>query len=359
MKRLIYLMFSILLLAGCGGNSTPKDTTDSAAYLSVAFAPAADDVLISIEKIVTVTFSAEIDSSTVDDASIYIEDADGEHAAATLRTAAEKISIILTDYFLPVSDYSLVVTTALKDVDGRTLQEDFTFSFTTSSEPDMTPPSLVSLTPQAESSADRSTPVFMLFDELIADDGVSIELVDSDTGAIIDGESVVYQEGVTFIPSQDLTPDGNYTARLNGILSDLASNEYNGTTSWDFSIDPVVDDANATDDTNVTDTLAVVSATRDNYTSSTNTIIITFSAELDPSTVGPSDFEVIYLGWISLIDSEKSAFDVLGNIVTFQVELQVPQNDYYSVKIAGTILDVDGNSHNDGEMKRYDIEAGD
>lgn len=353
MRRVIYLLFSsMLLLSGCG-SGTQDRTTDSEQFLSVAFAPAANDQPVSIEKIVTVTFSADIDSSTVDDSSIYIEDANSGHVDATLTTQDERVSIIPTDYFLPDSAYTLVVTTAVNDLDGRTLQDDFTFSFTTSSEPDITSPSLVSLTPEQNTSAEKTTSVIMLFDELIADDGQSIELVDRDSGAVIDGDSVIYGQSVHFDPLQDLTPDGNYTATLNGSIRDLADNEYNGTTSWDFSIEPSVDDTNNTDE------LKVVSAQRDNDSSSTNTITIEFSAELDASTVGPGDFDIRYLWLYPLENDEMTAFTVSGNIVTFQVELQHPENDYYSVKISGTIMDVDGNSHNDGDAKRYDIESED
>lgn len=240
MKTSAYFLLSfILLFTACGGSSTKSDF-DSGQFLSIAYAPAANEQPISVEKIVTVTFSAAIDSSTVDETAVYIEDVNKNHLAATVRVSDDRIIIIPTDYFLGDSSYTLVVTTVVVDVDGRTLQDDFIFTFRTSTGSDITAPELLSLTPDANTSAEKEAPVIMVFDEDIAS-GATLELKDRDTDVVIVGENVTNGNSLYFIPGIYLADDGNYTVTLLGSVKDLADNVYIGQRSWGFSVKPFVD----------------------------------------------------------------------------------------------------------------------
>ncbi len=545
-----FLLPFLLFFTACGGgSSSEKETSDSTQFLSIAYAPAASNIPIGIEKIVTITFTAAIDRTTVDDASVYIEDASSRHIPAALIISGDRVSVIPTDYFLESSQYTPVVKSSVSDEIGRSLQDDFTFTFTTSTGPDVTAPLQVSLTPASGSSADKATPVIMTFDEVIADNGATIELKEKVSGTTIDGNTSVHDQGLYFLPDAELTYEVEYTATLLGTVMDLADNEYNGTSSWDFTIAPFVDSispllssvtpaegTSAAKDTNViiefdeaiaantagllelknsdtdtavpgtttvtgntlvfvpgsdllydgnyrmsllgsvtdlagnehnatttswdfsilpfsdtnapifqsvtpadgsiasisteiimafdetiaddgvtlglkdsdTDTVilgtpivsgstlsfapddnltkggnytvtligtvhdlagnayddsttswdfsantfSVVSAQRDNYSSSPNNVILEFSSALDPLTVGSSDFEV-KLGSIPLQNQEMTNFDVSGNIVTFTVQLAIPTSTFYSVIVSGSIKDVDGISHNNGVADTY------
>ncbi len=340
---LIFLLSLTLLFTGCGGGSSDTSSAKSTQFLSVPFAPAADDVPIGIEKIVTITFSADIDRTTVDDSSAYIMDANKNHIPAELRVTDDRISIIPTDYFLEDSRYTIVITTAVADVEGRTLEVSFTFVFTTSTGPDMTPPSLVSYSPEEGTSVDKSSHVIMEFDELIVADEVGLfELLNSDTDLPVEGITIVSEHTIRFAPIGLLDYEGNYTATLLGTVEDIAGNEYNGTVrSWAFSVDPFTE--------STPPSLLSVTPPEGILADKSTTIIMEFDEAIVADLVDLVELNVTASGAIVL-----GSATVDGNILTFAPTADLTQGEDYTATLTGAVTDAFGNEYN-GTMRSWDF----
>ena len=328
-----FLLLFTLFFTACGGGGSEKSPTNSAQFLTVSFAPAATDQAISTEKIVTVTFSGVIDSSTVDATSVYIEDDNSTQVPASITVIGNKISIIPTDYFSEFSRYALVVTSTVSDIDGLKLKDDFTFSFTTSTGPDISPPSLVAYTPTPGTSVAPSSHIIMTFDEtIIADETGLFELIDSDANQTVVGVTTVGDHEISFAPVEALSYDGNYTARLLGSVTDVAGNVYNGNvTDWTFSID------------SAPDTLApsLLSLTPADGTSAdkATTIIMAFDEVIANNT---AVLEVSFRGTNTVIAGTST---IENNIVSFVPDSELIPEEDYTVTLQDSVLDLAGNTY--------------
>ena len=245
MKVLSALLLTfIFILTGCSNSGSGQEVSavsiDTSKYLRVAGVSASNNTPVPIEKYVLLTFSSSIDETTVDESSVYIEDENSVPVPSALAVSGEKISIIPYEFFLADTPYTIVVTTAVEDTEGRTLENTFTSAFVTASLPDTTAPLLVSVTPDVNAEAVKTTNIVMEFDEIIAGNGV-LELTNSDTNLIITGTAAMNDTNLSFVPDNNLDFDGNYTVTLQNTVEDLAGNVYTGLTSWDFSIVPEKD----------------------------------------------------------------------------------------------------------------------
>lgn len=236
-----FLLTFIFILTGCGNTGSEGDVhVDTSKYLRVATASNSNNVPVPINKYALLVFSASIDESTVDASSVYIADENNVPITAVLKVSEEKVSIIPYEFFLPNKQYTIVVTTAVKDREGRTLENTFTYTFITASIPDNMPPSLLSVTPGDGILAPPTTSIIMEFDENITGDGV-LQLKNSDTNTTVNGTTMINNNTLHFVPYNDLIYDSNYTVTLLGTIEDLAGNAYDGLTSWNFSIIPEPD----------------------------------------------------------------------------------------------------------------------
>lgn len=328
-----FLLLLTLFFTACGGGGSEKSPTNSAQFLSVSFTPAATDQAISTEKIVTVSFSGTIDSTTVDGMSVYIEDTNTTHVPAAITVSANKISIIPTDYFSEYTSYTLVVTTVVSDLDGLKLKDDFTFVFTTSTGPDISAPTLVSYTPEPETSVAPSSHIIMAFDEMIvAQEAGLLELRDSDTNVSVAGVTTVSVNEIRFAPANALAYEGNYTATLLGGVSDVAGNEYNGTlTSWDFSIIAVPD--------TLAPSLLLVTPADGTSADKATDITVAFDEEL---TDNAALIEVSFSGTNTIISGTSTIND---NALDFVPDSELIPEEDYTITLQGSVEDLAGNAY--------------
>ena len=329
-----FLLTLMLLLTSCNNSDSSKvssERLETSKFLKVSFsAKKAHNTVISINQYVVITFSSSINAATVDASSVYIADKNNHSVAAELTTNSNRVSVIPNEYFLPNEQYTIVVTTTVEDINGRRLEDVFTFPFTTSSAPDTLPPSLISLTPADGTSADKSTYISMEFNETIANNGAMLEVRDSINNTIVNGASTISENTLRFVPDSDLIPGTGYTVTLQGTVEDLAGNAYTGQTSWVFSVIAVSD-------------LSVVSVSN-----SGRVIRVEFSEYLNPLTVSESDFAINggSITFKNLIIQDEST-------VKFIADSDI--NGTEDISVSGTIEDIYGNSHNNGVTAIYPL----
>ena len=147
MLKYILLFFFAFFLFGCSHNGV-NDSSD-AKFMSISRAPNVDNM--NITQVLVVEFSSEIDPTSLftqtkdanlslslvsvdtDQYAIYLRDSNGTITPVNITqdsTTPNKIIVTPWRYFTPDMTYTLVVTTALKDVYGKSLSENYELSFT-------------------------------------------------------------------------------------------------------------------------------------------------------------------------------------------------------------------------------------
>jgi len=323
-----FLLTLMFILTGCG-NTSSGENADTSKYLRVATASDSSNTPVPINKYAMLVFSASIDGSTVDASSVYIVDENNVPITAVLKVLEEKISIIPYEFFLPNKQYTIVVTTAVKDSLGRTLENTFTYTFITASMPDEIPPSLLSVTPGDGIQAPVTTDIVMEFDENIAGDGV-LQLKNSDTNIMVNGTTMISDHALYFIPHSDLAQDSNYTVTLQGTVEDLSGNAYDGLTSWNFSVIPEKDLV-------APSLLSVTPADGTEAAKATNIVM-----EFDENIAGDGVLQLIESATNTTVNGTMTISD---NTLQFVPQSDLIQGSNYTVTLLGTVEDLAGNAY--------------
>jgi hypothetical protein len=185
--------------------SAPPDLTPPQ-VIAVSPANGAVGVPVSGTQI-NITFSEPIRLDTLSATSFYLT-AGGQNVSGSI-TPAPDASVAIFSASTPLAystTYAVTVTTAIKDVAGNSLAASFLSVFTTEAAPpppapapDVTPPRVTSLSPQAGSLDNQnSVPVVVTFSELV--DAATVRdnlLVFADTAQ--GGGTVVVQDGGSFM----------------------------------------------------------------------------------------------------------------------------------------------------------------
>lgn len=320
----------MFILTGCINTDSEGDAyVDTSKYLRVATASDSSNVPVPIDKYAMLVFSASIDGSTVDASSVYIEEENNTPITSVLKVLEEKISIIPYEFFLPDKQYTIVVTTDVKDREGRTLENTFTYPFITASIPDNMPPSLLSVTPDDGIQASPTTSIIMEFDENITGDGV-LQLKNSDTNTTVSGTTMIDNNALHFIPENDLSYDKNYTVTLLGTVEDLTGNAYDGLTSWNFSIIPEPDLIPP----------SLISLTPEEGTEAAKTTDIFM--EFDENIAGDG---VLHLKDNDTNTTVNGTTIIRDNTLHFVSQNDLIQGSNYTVTLLGTVEDLTGNAY--------------
>jgi len=155
MLKYILLLFLSFFIIGCTDNtSSHKDSK----YLSITKAPI-NGKSLDIEAKIALEFSADLDLSSISETTAYIEDLNGTKVGCVIDAANPANKIIFTPYIYLQAEkkFNLVITTGIKDAQGRSLSENYIFEFETSaSSGDTTPLSIRATKP---SNADNSVAI--------------------------------------------------------------------------------------------------------------------------------------------------------------------------------------------------------
>ena len=256
MLKFILLLSLSFFIVGCSSDANTSDSSNTNT-LSITKAPIATGVditnLLAVEFSNSIDISLAIDSLTlqapsypIDGSSpIYLVDANGVVVNATLTldtNNSKKVLIAPNKYLEPSSTYSIVVTTALEDVDGNSLSEDAKLSFTTD---DQTANpggniSFVDINPRDGSTTDViPTAISLGFSRDVAISELAMFEVKDDVGTLVSGVFTYFNSKVTFIPITPLSVGVTYTINMINRPTDMYGNGYDNASrsSWSFTVD--------------------------------------------------------------------------------------------------------------------------
>jgi len=140
MKFLLTLILPMFLMLGCGVSGSSSESTSSE-YLQVSESTkSGSSSLVPVESYIVLTFTTEINKETVNSSTVYLLDENNTHVPMEVNASGDSISIVPNEYLFEDCQYTIVVTTELEDVLGRSLEENFTYMFRTVSNVDTIAP---------------------------------------------------------------------------------------------------------------------------------------------------------------------------------------------------------------------------
>jgi len=249
MKQYLSLVILAFLLFGCGDNQTINTQSNSQTF-SVQRGPSSSEIF-SIAQKMRLEFSAPLDTSTVNSSTVYLEyvTLEGTFNVGSYPGVEDGTnSVYLTpyEYLYPSSQYQLVVTTDVKDINGRSLDKNYVYSFITDAEVvDSSSFGIRSFKPNdGDTGVLTSVDIVVDFNATLSEEPAysganyfSVTYVDvNGTNQDIPGKVKVFNSLLRFVPDAPLPYDTNITV---GLISDVqnlygTSSAVSGT-KWSFT----------------------------------------------------------------------------------------------------------------------------
>ncbi|HFE38724.1 MAG TPA: hypothetical protein ENK06_09975 [Gammaproteobacteria bacterium] len=193
---------------------------------------------------VTINFDKNMDPVSLNTATLLLRDDAGTAISGTVSTTPSSA------IFLPRSDlnydtqYTMTVTTGVRDISKIHLQTDYSWNFRTSEEPSKAPPFVISVSPAPGEAKVRLTSSL----NVIFSEPIDCTTVTSDSFTLINASNPVAgtiscdaaNKTASFTPNEALATDSNYQASLSSDIKDFdaISKNLSPVYSWQFSTAP-------------------------------------------------------------------------------------------------------------------------
>ncbi|NBQ26111.1 MAG: hypothetical protein EBU26_17995, partial [Verrucomicrobia bacterium] len=198
--------------------------------------PAQNDDHASPSGLIGVVFDENLRASTIGPASFLLSDSNGSPVSGTLSTERNWLLFKPTTALPQHSQFNATVSQGLLTQTGRSLEADFSWSFTTGDHHGSLFPNLVHQLPDNGSAgAPTNTPISLTFDGplFLGSQGIRWEVL-SDNGSSISCSHSLQPISVSCLPIQELPAQDNLTVTLlAGSLRSLEGIE-NDNLSWQF-----------------------------------------------------------------------------------------------------------------------------
>ena len=275
-----------------------------------------------------------MDTTTINTGTFTLSGPGGGVAGVVTYNAANK-----TASFSPSTSfdfntlYTASITTGATSLGGTAMSSQKNWTFTTTSEPDTTPPA-ISFTDPSDSASGVSIT-----------GSISITFSEAMNGATIDGSSITLRNGsnvipgavtydsathvATFTPSSVLSYLTLYTVTVGTGVADLAGNHLATQYSWSFLTQPQPDTIAPT----VSSTSPSNGATGVSVSPS---LVVTFSEAMSPDTINNSSITVN--GVTGLVNYNTS-----NNTATFTPDTPLAYDTSYTATVGTAAADLAGN----------------
>lgn len=324
--------------ADLAGNALEADyqwsftTADSDAPVVVATNPPALATGVAQEPSISVKFSQQMDGTTIDATSFTLTK-NGNSVSGTVSSVGDEATFVPDSPLDLDSDYVATVTTDIEGESGKSLVQDFSWSFTTTDDPG--PPKVIGTRPfdlQTGVTPHRNIRVFF-------SEPMDPATVDSSTFTLTQNGNPVSgtarlrgnQTSATFVPDSELDPNTTFQATVKSSVADTQGDTLPNDYVWTF----------ATGDT-VRPVLVRVSPSDGATDVGVDTTIVTrFSKKMDASTFDTNSFSLTndgtgtpVSGTVTLLNAKRAEF--------------VPDSDLdtgttYNVRVTTDVEDRGGN----------------
>lgn len=339
LRTLLLLFCAILLVtvSACNQSDSPPIAA-TPIYVSVSsVTPAAGATNVALNRSISVTFSESMDPLTMIPANLSI---DGLAAGVVTYNSSSKIATYTPIASLTVSTaYTFRISASVRSLVGHKLAAVYTWSFTTGATADVTPPTVTSVTPQANSiGVSINTSMTATFSEAMLPSSITSASFSLSAGAANLAANLSYSDAgrvATLVPLVALTASTVYTVTISNAVQDLAGNALAVGHVWSFT-------SGATADTTSPTVTTVNPSVGANGVATNAAINATFSEAIDPSSASTLTFKLtgpqsaIVSGVISHVD--------LSGIVTFTPLSALSASTLYTATLTTGLKDLAGNA---------------
>ena len=224
---------------------TTSGVGDAIAPTIVAKSPAPGTTNVSRSTAVTVTFSEAMDPSTINSTNIRLAPASalGSPVAATVTYTGVVATLTPTAILASNTNYTVIVTTGVKDLVGNQLAAQEMWTFTTSS--DVIAPTIVSTSPVNGTTVPVPGTVTVTFSEDMDPTSLNGTLTNftvKTTAGLVTVPGVVSYNVATktaiFTPTAPFAANTNYTVTVTSGAKDLAGNGLAVNSTFTFQTNP-------------------------------------------------------------------------------------------------------------------------
>lgn len=230
---ILFIILTMVFMVQC----RPKDNVEPNI---IEHSPNGNDIAPNIEKF-TVTFDKDMNESTINQSSFYLSKTsddtviNADSIIYTDKTATYNITTEL-DYN---TEYTVIVKNTVADLSGNTLKNDYSWTFTTTSEPDNTPPSITNKIPDADASnVPSNSKIAITFSEDIEQSTITnqnIIIKTTSDNTVVAGGLLYSNKVVEFTPDNDLEFLTEYNITVKTSITDLVGNNLDKEYSWSFT----------------------------------------------------------------------------------------------------------------------------
>src|SRR4051812_34499106 len=289
-------------LSGCGAGgaeaplvaapaaSTLPSTPDSTPPTVSDTSPENSETGVGLNTTISATFSEAMISSTLNSASFTLRPtAGGAAVSGVVAGNGNTVTFVPLNNLAGSTRYTATLTTAAEDIAGNPLAGSFTWTFTTGTAPDTTPPTVTSISPASTATAVAlNSSVSATFSEPMTNSTLnttSFTLARAVDGATVTGTLSVSGNTATFRPSVNLAASTQYTAVINGGVTDAAGNFLGPNYTWNFT-------TAAAPDTTPPTVVATSPSNAANGIATNSSVSATFSEPMSNSTLTTASFRL-------------------------------------------------------------------
>jgi len=313
--------------------NAPVADTEAPSIIALSLQDHTDAVPVSSQY--TLEFDEALSSSSITTNSVLVTDASGSQIPLSVSYSNNKIIVSPSQSLEYSTDYKLHLTKAITDVAGNNLDYSISVYYTTvdSSQKDTTAPAMLYSEPQDNGvNVDVTKAITLNFDESLLSgsvDAQSISLKD-ELGNVVNATIGYEDKVITITPSKDLDFATTYVVQVNTALSDLFDNTLSSILDISFTTaSSQVDSTNTPTITNVVPTANEVVATN-------TTPSVSFSIEMDESTL---------LSAVTLSangNSVSGSVSLSNNVATFTPDITLSSDTTYTLAVSTDALSSDG-----------------
>ena len=294
--------------------------------------PANNATGIALSKIVAVTFSESMNTATINSSTFTLKQ--GTTAVSgTVSYSGTQATFTPSLNLDPSKVYTGTITTGAKDLAGNALSNNYTFSFTTGSAPDISAPVVNSIDPLNNATGVALTKIVAVtFNEAMTPSTINTSTFTLKQGTTAVSGTVTYSGTVaSFDPSSNLTPNSIYTGTITTGAKDVAGNALNSNYTFSFTTGAAPDITAPT----------VISADPLNSATAVavnKVVAVTFSEAMNPSSINSSTF-TLKQGTTAV----SGTVSYTGTIAKFTPSGNLANNSVYTATITTGAMDIAGN----------------
>ncbi len=293
------------------------------------------------------TFSEPMDAGTITASSFSVKQTiAGTPVTGTLTYAGQDVLFIPSPTLTASTQYTVTVSTAVKDAAGNPMAANYVWSWTTAATPDTTAPTVTStINANGATGVPTNTKVGATFSEAMTSStltSTSFILKQTVAGTVVNGTLAYSGLSALFTPSAALIGNTQYTVTIkggSGGAADVAGNVLLADYVWSWTTGATPDVTPPTvSDTNPLDLAIGVCINK--------TVNATFSEAMDPTTINNASFTLAVSGGGAAVAGLVS-YDVPTKIASFNPTANLTATTSYTATIKGGasgVKDLAGNA---------------